>query len=375
MPDIVFITTSYPKGVSGSEAAGSFVQDFVEEAAKYCRVRVIAPGAREEIERDAIEVYRYHTPERPLSSLNPCKPNDWYHIIATLNSGQRMLEQACSDRRIDHIMALWALPSGFWAQRTHQKRSIPYSIWALGSDIWSLAKIPGVNRILKSVLKSAAYRFADGIELCRDVEKIAGQNCTFLPSVRQLNPPQKPHLALAPPYRLAFLGRWHKNKGIDLLLEALELLDAESWSNIQSLTIAGGGGLEELVKQKVTTLQARNLPLECLGYLDKKAASQLLIDSDYLLLPSRIESIPVIFSDAMHCRCPLIAMPVGDLPLLAEKYRSCLLAESVSAQAYAEAIKEALNRAPAGFSSCFEQAQSDFSVTNSIQSWLELIRL
>ena len=39
---------------------------------------------------------------------------------------------------------------------------IPYSTWALGSDIWSFRNIPFVKDILKRVLKESQIGFADG---------------------------------------------------------------------------------------------------------------------------------------------------------------------------------------------------------------------
>ncbi len=47
-------------------------------------------------------------------------------------------------------------------------------------------------------------------------------------------------IALRAPYRLAFLGRWHPNKGTDLLLDALHQLRDEDWHRIEAVRIAGG---------------------------------------------------------------------------------------------------------------------------------------
>ncbi|MBK8122824.1 MAG: hypothetical protein IPK54_04560 [Dokdonella sp.] len=41
---LVLVTTSFPIAGDGSEAAGSFVSDLVEEVAVKTPVRVVAPG-------------------------------------------------------------------------------------------------------------------------------------------------------------------------------------------------------------------------------------------------------------------------------------------------------------------------------------------
>ena len=78
------------------------------------------------------------------------------------------------------------------------------------------------------------------------------------------------------------------------------------------------------------------------SYLEKKEAAALIGWADYLMLPSRIESIPVIFSDAAQIRTPIIATTVGDLPALRKRYEFGVLAEDVSEDRYSRAIAAAL---------------------------------
>jgi len=68
-----------------------------------------------------------------------------------------------------------------------------------------------------------------------------------------------------------------------------------------------------------------------------------------VLIPSRIESIPVVFSDAMKLSRPVIASPVGDLPRLLEDSACGELAEGVSAVMFCRAIQRALAVPPRSF--------------------------
>jgi len=69
-----------------------------------------------------------------------------------------------------------------------------------------------------------------------------------------------------------------------------------------------------------------------------------LLRADYLVIPSRIESIPVVFSDAMQVGTPVIATPVGDLRALIEEHRCGVLADDVSVKALARALETVLCR-------------------------------
>jgi glycosyltransferase involved in cell wall biosynthesis len=377
MTRLLLITTSYPDATAnGREAAGSFVADFAEQLARRIDVVVLAPGAvgsREETNNP--RVHRFAAPHGPLSLLSAANPLHWQAIWNVLRAGTNVARQLAESHHFDHVLALWALPSGYWARQLNRRQGIPYSIWALGSDIWSLSKVPLVRDVLRTVLRDSELRFADGFLLSEAVENLAGKRCHFLPSLRRLSPPHRKQLRDRPPFRLAFLGRWHPNKGIDLMLESLALLHDDDWARIDAIKIAGGGPLESLVRERGTVLADAGRPVSVLGYLDKQHATELLAWADYLIIPSRIESIPVIFSDALQSDCPVISTPVGDLQRLLERYRAGVLAQSATAPAIAVAIRTALASAPLSFASGLHQAQSQFSLPAACERFLSLARL
>jgi glycosyltransferase involved in cell wall biosynthesis len=239
---------------------------------------------------------------------------------------------------------------------------VPYSVWGLGSDIWTLGRIPGVRGILRQVLRGAEHCFADGLQLASDMECVSGRSCGFLPSARIFGREDRRPCATAPPYRLAFLGRWHPNKGIDLLLEALRRLMPDDWQRVDGIRIAGGGPLERQVKQECEALAAGGRPVQLQGFLDLDRAAELFDWADFILLPSRIESIPVIFSDAMQARRPLIATPVGDLPRLIAEYGVGMLARAADPEALAIAIRSALNQDPCSLHRGLSRAAADSDV-------------
>ena len=348
-PCLLVVTTSYPSNASadGREAAGAFVADLVKTLAETCDVRVVAPGRRAAVSDVArISTWRFRA-DRPLSLLSPLKPWHWWPIMRTLVGLRRAVRLATADGCVAHALALWILPSG-WAVRSGAP-GLPYSVWALGSDIWTLARLPVVRSVLHRVVSGAATCHADGYGLCDDARRATGRAFDFLPSARIQPFARRRPIATEGPYRVLFLGRWHPNKGVDLLLSALGLLDDTAWSRIERIDIAGGGPLEAVVRAGVAALQARGRPVRQHGFLDPEAAARAMDETDYLVLPSRIESIPVVFSDALHFGLPVVATPVGDLPRLLEDGRAGVLAEAADAEAIARAITEALSTPPITF--------------------------
>jgi glycosyltransferase involved in cell wall biosynthesis len=363
MPRLAIVTTSYPDAIPGNEAAGSFVEDFAAELSKSLPVSVVAAASEDSVSGDAtLKVRRFSVPKLPLSLLKPQLPWQWSALARTLRAGRRALRACISEDRPQHVLALWVLPSGWWAEQEARRSGIPYSTWALGSDIWSLGRLPVVRHVLKRVLVSAHHNYADGLELCEDVERIADRPCSFLPSTRRLPKGFTRQVSGAPPYRLAFLGRWHPNKGVDLMLGALGRLTPQDWERIEEVRIFGGGPLERQVREKVARLEAGGRPVKIGGYLDKKEAAALIGWADYLMLPSRIESIPVIFSDAAQIRTPIIATPVGDLPALRKRYEFGVLADDLSEDCYSQAISAALADQPGRFMAGLEQVAGEFDL-------------
>jgi len=262
-----------------------------------------------------------------------------------------------------HVFALWALPSGHWARLASREADVPYSVWTLGSDIWSLGRIPLVRSYLATVLRDAHLCVADGLDLQEETQVICGREVGFLPSTRRIEGRRAAPPRGQAPYRLVFIGRWHPNKGADLLLEALGLLGDEDWQRIERIRIFGGGPLDVVVREKAARLRIAGRPLEVGGYLGKAEAEREIADADYLLIPSRIESIPVVFSDAIKLGCPVVSTPVGDLQrLLSGAHAPGVLAEAVSAPAFATALSRALVEPARAYETAVAHAAREFDL-------------
>jgi glycosyltransferase involved in cell wall biosynthesis len=364
---LVIVTSSFPIRNDGSEAAGSFVADLVDALAEHVPVRAVAPGVATAIERwsDRVDVYRYAAPSRPLSTLKPWHPAHLLWILRVLRCGAAAARAAVGGDAA-HVFALWGLPCGEWARRAARDAGIGYSVWLLGSDVWSLGRIPVLRAMLARVIREATSAYADGYQLADDAKQISGRELEFLPSTREIVAADASAPRAAPPYRLLFLGRWHPNKGVDLLLDALAALTDADWARIERVEIQGGGPLDAIVRERATALRLTGRPIEIGGFLDKPAAAAALARCDWLLIPSRIESIPVVFSDAMKLGRPIVATPVGDLPRLVREYAVGLCAAAPTASDFAAALQVALSASPAGRAEALDRAAQQFSLQGAI---------
>lgn len=375
-PALVIVTSSFPISGDGSEAAGAFVADLAEELAQHVPVRVVAPGRADGTEHwsDNVDVFRYAAPAQALSTLKLWHPGDLRAICRVLAAGLDATRRAVAvDVPAAHILALWALPCGHWARCVSAETGLPYSVWTLGSDIWSLGKIPVVRGHLRRVLGDASHCFADGLRLAEDTRAIGGRPVEFLPSSRRIGRTRTSPARHSPPFRLAYLGRWHLNKGVDLLIAALRELDERTWWQIESVKIHGGGVLEPLLRRQVTELQGMGRPVELGGYLTKADAEEALLQADYLVIPSRQESIPVVLSDALKLRCPVICTPVGDMGEIVSRYRAGIVTNRAGVEAIRKAVSEAVLGAHVFADTALDEAAAVFDLQRIAGRVLQLV--
>jgi glycosyltransferase involved in cell wall biosynthesis len=321
--EVVLATSSYPlRPDDSAAAAGLFVCDFAAEMARQGHsVRVLTQAREGPIDDDpSFEVTRYAwRGNQSLSTLRPTRPRDLRAIASVVTSGMRALDRALTERPADLVLAFWAVPAGLLALRARRRFGVPYRVWALGSDIWSYGRNPMTRWMVRRVLRGADRCFADGLELASEVTHLSGCDCAFLPSSRRMpiGLPVPPELE-AGRKNLVFIGRFHENKGVDLLVEALGAISPEMRRGLCCF-LFGGGPLEQQVADRLEAL-ALGDSVRVLGYASRERVAAFLEHCDALIIPSRIESIPVVLSDAAQAGCPIVATDVGDMGRLLERY-------------------------------------------------------
>ncbi len=320
---ICIFTSSYPDGPGdGRAAAGTFVRDFALSLARQ-DVRVfVCTQAGEAGSEDSPPVsvtrFAWRGSRKPLSRLNPLNPGELASIVSLCRNGVREALALAGRERPDLCLAMWAFPGGYFANAVWKKLGIPYAVWVLGDDIWLLGKVPVVRSRVRDIIRGAAYRFADGRLLAAEVEELSGSRCEFLPSARARTSAQASGLHDVPgTARFVFIGRWEHRKGADTAVEAMRLLLACGYRAV--LHLVGGGSLERRLRQRIRRCGLERSVL-CPGYLSPEAAGAYIRDSDCVLIPSRRDSIPLVFSEAVTAGVPVIVADVGDMGALVREY-------------------------------------------------------
>jgi len=340
---ICIITSSFPSSVNEAKSAGVFVRDFALLLAEQnFDVHVLAPKT----ELASYDDDRIHVHFFPwfgaLSAYNPKNPIHLVRLTSAVLSGMNFTLKFVKKNKIDFSLAMWAVPAGLFTWITKIFSKTPYAVWALGSDIWNIQDYPFGKFILKKVLKNSKITYADGLQLAKDVTKISGENCKFLPSSRILSKNLKECDYTkfdSSKINFMFLGRYHENKGVDLLLSAISLLTKEE--NEKCLFhIFGGGPLELKIKNM---LKNYNLESNTFinSYLDGNKVFAYMSKADFVVIPSRIESIPIVLSDALQSNKPVVLTNVGDMGKLASEYKIGFL-QDPNAKSIAEGLRSGI---------------------------------
>jgi glycosyltransferase involved in cell wall biosynthesis len=319
--NILLITNRYPR--DEDDPASPFVPDFVEALRQEgVRVIVSTPQYGPPSPNGDTEVHRFRfgctADETPIGSWDLRSPQTWWKIHRFVAAGERAAQELASRLPIDHILALWALPSGWFARQVARRREIPYSVWCLGSDIHCWARRPIFGRITKRILQRAALIFADGLALSRAARRFSGQPCRFLPSCRWL-----PRMDLSGPEPQAqrpyflYTGRLHRAKGIYDLLSAYRHTElARAGFDL----VFVGDGSEEARMREVIGACGLGEHVRLVGQVSRRELVDYYRGARAVVIPSYADSLPLVFSEALQAKAPLIAYNTGDLGLFIRRF-------------------------------------------------------
>ena len=334
---IAVLTSSYPHG--RHLAAAPWLPPLLDELRRlghesvvfFPRLSVSAPSSAREI---PIE---WSADPRPLVSLSPKRPHDLALILRLLRRWETAVAAEHSAAPFDISFALWAVPAGWVARRLWRHSGLPYTIWSLGSDMNTYGTRVMTRGLVRSVLRDASAVFANSNMLVEKIEELAGRHAEFLAASRPIQPPAQ-LAALPEGLNFVYIGRLELVKGPDVLLDAAARLADRTggWH----LTIVGdgsmGGQLHELVRAH-PTLSGR---VTFTGHLDGERLLSYLYAADCLVIPSRSESMPIVFTEGLQAGKRFITTDVGDLEHFVDHYE---LGEVVG-HGDADALERAMGR-------------------------------
>lgn len=336
---LILATHVYPLNPHApADIPGNFLPPLVAELVKRgARVHVLAPNAQGEKVADAnapVTWFEWRGSGRNLGRFNPTHPLDALRLVSLYDRGRTELKALVRRQRADAVFACWAVPSGVFAESARRALGIPYAVWGLGTDIHTSAHNPILRPFVVSALRGASLRYANSATLARQVEQLSRMSCGFLPTSRRL--PEAPPADL-PRDRVNFVfaGRLEPVKGVDLLLDAFARLRTR---NIRAhLYLAGTGSLEDKLRAQVKALELADT-VTFLGFLSDEPLASYLRAADAVVIPSRAEALPVVFTEAARFGTPAVAADVGDLGPLAREFKTAIVVPLENAEALAQGL-------------------------------------
>lgn len=141
--------------------------------------------------------------------------------------------------------------------------------------------------------------------------------------------------------RVLFVGRFDRQKGVDVLLDALARLQISTFAYVVGAPVLGDGGEGNELVFPPNVRQA--------GWLAPAELAAYYSSAEVLVVPSRWEGFGLNAAEAMRAGLPVIATRVGGLPEVVEENVTGLLVEPGDAQAIVDAIRSLTDERRAAF--------------------------
>lgn len=253
--------------------------------------------------------------------------------------------------RFDIVHSHLAYPTGYIAVRLKKKLAVPVVITSHKGDIipesryrqrliprkricWALEKADAVTAVsseLKHIIDELTSHKANSLVIPNGVDmppEIAGsmpETCA----------------EMAGKSFMLTLGRLHRYKGLDVLLDAMKLL-SDRGTEIPHLVIAGDGKEMENLQRQATNLGLAGKVTFC-GAVFGDRKHWLLRNCGFFLQPSRAEGMPLTLLEAMAHGKPVIGTKISGISELVTDRENGLLVEPEDSLSLSKAILALLN--------------------------------
>ncbi len=369
---LLIITNRYP--ANQDDTASPFVRDFhLGLKERGIKTFVFTPAYEAGWVETDETVFRFNWAggEKVIGALSFSNPREIYQVYSFLSRGKRQLEQFVKENNIEQVLALWALPSGWFAYAIKRKFKIPYSLWCLGSDIYVWARKPFLRGMTKKVLIGADHLFADGFHLKERVEELTGKTCHFLPSMRMLPKSNLPEIDVdKSKTNFLYVGRWNQAKGVDDLIIAFGLV--KKIHSHTHLYMIGWGEYEDRMRELIEKLGLRN-EISLLGKLTTKLLTSYLSSCSCTVIPSKGDSIPLVFSESLQAGTPLIVTEVGDMGFLIRKFNLGKVVPPGDNNKLAQAMMEFIEEGQKDYRAGMKEALELLNVNRAVDQYLKIV--
>jgi len=140
---------------------------------------------------------------------------------------------------------------------------------------------------------------------------------------------------------LTFVGRLSEQKGLDVLMDAWDLLAEDSDIGFD-LAIAGKGELGDWLTERVEKSPQKHA-IHRLGLVSEGEKRWLLENSTGVVIPSRFEGLPTVMLEAMYANAPVIMADVNDLGRLVTEPKAGFSVEAGNSVQLADTMSQLIS--------------------------------
>jgi glycosyltransferase involved in cell wall biosynthesis len=344
--NILMLTSNFPAH-KGDVIQHPFQLDFIDLLREDNHTVTILTHAKGEVHekiRDDLDInwFPWRRIQGRLIDIDFFKAGNIISLLSLVYRGSQHTRRIIRQERIDLVICLVVLPSGLYAYLNALLGAVstPYFLWALGSDINKYRQNIFVRSLLKRIIRRSGHVFADGFQLCSTIHEMTGKACDFLPTFRKIDTRLALRIRKADDFvTFLYVGRHAKVKGIDVLIDAIIRLEKSGLRLDYRVIIAGEGELTPRMMERVTEKRL-NHRVTFAGKVPDDRLFTLYAETDCVVIPSRSESIPVVFSEALQFNKPMIVTDVGDMGDLGRSYGVARVIGAADADALAGAMRD-----------------------------------
>lgn len=327
--------------------------------------------------------------QRPRKKLSPIqrlypiihykrpRSTTWFPFSAGL-----ALERLHREFDFDLICAYQAYLPGYIAVRFGRKHSIPTIISCRGGDIsetgrylkrsisrnriiWTLKHADAVTALSKHLAQQVSILTNNSVTACvihNAIEMMDGN------PLADTTPNVFAHLENKP--FILTLGRLHRVKGLDLLLDAIKLLKDQN-KTVPTLAIAGDGPEKSRLLKQVDKNNLTNF-VTFAGQVSGSEKTWVLTNCQFLVQPSRSEGLPNSVLEAMSHGKPVLTTAVGGLSEIVTNGKNGLLVEPNNVVSLAKGLGEMLTLDLASYSENAKKVALEHSWDNITKRHIRL---